>query len=239
MNSENITRLLKDVRQIMKNPLTENGIYYSHDEENMLKGYALIIGPSDTPYFGGFYFFQFEFPTNYPFSPPCVTYMTNNGHTRFHPNLYVNGKVCVSILNTWVGEKWSACQTISSVLLTFCSLLTSDPLLNEPGQTMLSVDNIPYTKSILYQNINFSMCDIILSFPEKFKMFQDVIYESFLKNYDNVYKIVEKENEINKNEEICYNVCIYQMKTIVNYNNLKEKMKKTKDFVLEKLKIKN
>lgn len=40
----------------MKNPLTEQGIHYIHDEGNMFKGTAMIIGPSDTPYADGFYF---------------------------------------------------------------------------------------------------------------------------------------------------------------------------------------
>ena len=96
-------RLLKDVISIIKEPLTENGIYYVHDEGNMLKGYAMIIGPEDTPYHHGFYLFEFDYPSDYPFSPPKVTYHTNDGKTRFNPNLYRNGKVCVSILNTWKG----------------------------------------------------------------------------------------------------------------------------------------
>jgi ubiquitin-protein ligase len=58
ISKETITRLLHDVKHIMKNPLTENGIYYAHDDEDMMKGYALIIGPSDTPYFGGNFFFE-------------------------------------------------------------------------------------------------------------------------------------------------------------------------------------
>ena len=55
LTRDTISRLLRDVRNIMKNPLTENGIYYTHDDEDILKGYALIIGPSETPYFGGNY----------------------------------------------------------------------------------------------------------------------------------------------------------------------------------------
>ena len=60
ISKESVHRLLLDVRQIMKNPLEDNGIYYSHDETDMLRGYAMIVGPSDTPYFGGFYFFKFR-----------------------------------------------------------------------------------------------------------------------------------------------------------------------------------
>jgi hypothetical protein len=54
ITKDTINRLLRDVKQVIKNPLSENGIYYVHDDEDILKGYALIIGPSDTPYFGGF-----------------------------------------------------------------------------------------------------------------------------------------------------------------------------------------
>ena len=46
------------------------------------------------------------YPTEYPFKPPKVTYKTNDGFTRFNPNLYKNGKVCISLLNTWQGEQW-------------------------------------------------------------------------------------------------------------------------------------
>ena len=77
ISKETISRLLRDVKNIIKNPLTDNGIHYIHDEVDMLKGYALIIGPSDTPYFAGNYLFELQYPTDYPHSPPVVTYHTN------------------------------------------------------------------------------------------------------------------------------------------------------------------
>lgn len=61
ISKETIQRLLKDVKNIIKNPLIDNGIHYYHDEEDMMKGYALIIGPEDTPYFGGYYFLNLNF----------------------------------------------------------------------------------------------------------------------------------------------------------------------------------
>ena len=103
ISKNTMSRLIKDVRQILKNPLTENGIYYIHDDTDMMKGYALIIGPEDTPYFGGNYFFELDYPSDYPHSPPKVTYWTNGNNIRFNPNLYTSGNVCVSILNTWTG----------------------------------------------------------------------------------------------------------------------------------------
>ena len=224
IKKETIHRLLKDVKQIIKNPLTDNGIYYSHDESDMMKGYAMIVGPSDTPYFGGFYFFKFDFPYDYPFSPPKVTYMTNDGFTRFNPNLYKCGKVCVSILNTWSGDKWSSCQTLNSVLLTLCSLLNDAPLENEPGHSKKSRDFIAYQKSIEFSNINFAICDLInrskAKIPSPFEIFFPFMKENFLKNYDKILEFIES-NQSNNGERV---VNIYSMTTQVDYVILKHKL---------------
>lgn len=227
ITKDSINRLLKDVRQIMKHPLTDNNIYYTHDDEDLLKGYALIIGPSDTPYFGGYYFFEFNYPFDYPFSPPKVKYMTNDGQTRYNPNLYKCGKVCVSILNTWSGDKWSACQTINSILLTLCSLLNNTPFLNEPGQHTGSRDYIAYNKSIEYSNINFAVCEMVDSsknrVPEQFKMFCPFLKEHFYKNYEQLLDFVVKKNGL---MEVC-SVQIYSMQTHVDYVKLKDKLIET------------
>ena len=161
IKKETISRLLKDVKNIIQNPLTDNGIYYIHDDTDILKGYALIIGPSDTPYFGGNYFFEFTYPTDYPHSPPKVKYLTNGNNIRFNPNLYTCGKVCISLLNTWRGDQWTSCQTISTVLLTLCTLLSKDPLLNEPGVDIKNQDVKPYEEIIEFSNIDIAICDII------------------------------------------------------------------------------
>lgn len=231
VKKETIQRLLKDVKQIIKHPLTDNGIYYSHDDSNMMEGYALIIGPSETPYFGGFYFFKFDYPSDYPFSPPKVKYMTNDGSTRYNPNLYKCGKVCVSILNTWSGDKWSSCQTINSVLLTLCSLLNDSPLENEPGHTKTSTDFIPYQKSIEFSNINFAICELVNrnnnKIPHPFQLFYPFMKNSFIKNYDALLEFVEKK----KDEYGCINVKIYNMNTVIDYVKLKDKLIVTKTII--------
>ena len=61
--------------------------------------HALVIGPRGTPYAGGFFYFLISFTPEYPIKPPHVVLMTTgNGRVRFNPNLYGNGKVCLSIL---------------------------------------------------------------------------------------------------------------------------------------------
>ena len=224
ISRETVHRLLADIKYVFKNPLTDNGIYYCHDEEDIMTGYAMIIGPEDTPYFGGYYFFELSFPTDYPFSPPKVKYMTNDGLTRFNPNLYKCGKVCVSVLNTWSGDKWSACQTINSILLTLCSLLNDTPLLNEPGQTKTHKDYNLYNKSIEYTNIDFAICELLdkskNKIPPKFLSFYPFMKERFLTNYDKLALFIESKKDLNES----YNVHIYQMVTHVKYDTLKYKL---------------
>jgi ubiquitin-conjugating enzyme E2 Z len=235
LKKDTITRLLQDVKQIIKNPLTDNGIYYSHDDEDMLKGYALIIGPKDTPYYGGFYFFEIHYPANYPYSPPHVVYCTNGENIRFNPNLYTNGKVCVSILNTWRGEQWTPCQTITSLLLTLCTLLCKDPLLNEPGVTTSHADFDKYVKIIDYKNIDISILKIVNKsigvYPEKFDFFYSIVKEQFIKTSDDILKYLEnKANE--QQEESIIKTGMYSMTVKINYPELRNKYKETLKQVL-------
>ena len=58
----------------------------------------MIIGLQGTPYEKGFFFFDIEFTKKYPPEPPKVKFITGDGNTRFNPNLYIKGKVCLSIL---------------------------------------------------------------------------------------------------------------------------------------------
>jgi ubiquitin-protein ligase len=231
ISRETVSRLLKDVRQIIRHPLTDNGIYYVHDDVNMLKGYAMIIGPADTPYFGGYYFFEFNFPFDFPFSPPKVKYMTNDGVTRFNPNLYKCGKVCVSILNTWSGDKWSSCQTINSILLTLCSLLNEHPFLNEPGQSLESRDCLAYHKIISYSNIDFAICELINKsrnqIPNQFEIFYPQMIELFYKNYDKLLQIVDSKIEVNEH----LIVQIYSMNAHIDYKKLKAKFLSVKTII--------
>ena len=231
ISKETISRLLKDIKNIIKNPLTENGIYYVHDDTDMLKGYALIIGPSDTPYFGGNYFFEFVYPSDYPHSPPKVKYWTNGNNVRFNPNLYVCGKVCVSLLNTWRGEQWTSCQTISTVLLTLCTLLCKNPLLNEPGVHSKHQDMDSYNEIIEFANLDTAVCDIVTKkngiYMPFFDHFYPFIKENFNKNYEKLLEIATKKNIEFKGEVVNYRTGYYSMNINVDYNKVIEKLKES------------
>ena len=159
LNKITIQRLASDVKFLLNNSI-EN-IYYMHSEESILKGYALIIGNNDTPYSNGYFLFKFNFPENYPFSPPKLKYLTNDGKMRFNPNLYSDGKVCLSLLNTWKGEGWTSTQTIYSILITLSSILNNKPLLNEPGINENNKNIEPYNLLINYKTIEISIINQI------------------------------------------------------------------------------
>jgi len=227
ITKETIKRLLNDVKTIIKSPLSDNGIYYVHDDADILKGYAMIVGPSETPYFGGFYFFKIIYPTDYPHSPPTVSYHTNGDGIRFNPNLYKCGKVCISILNTWRGEQWTSCQTISTLLLALCTLLCKDPLLNEPGIDKKNNDCIKYDKIIDYKNIELAMLGVYNKKPgvyeAEFEMFRPFINEIFLKNLPEVTNFVENKKDIK--ETII--TSMYTLNVVLDYEALLEKVRKT------------
>lgn len=233
ISKETINRLLKDVKHIIKNPLTDQGIYYIHDDSDMLKGYAMIVGPSETPYFGGFYFFEFTYPYDYPHSPPKVKYCTNGNGIRFNPNLYTCGKVCVSLLNTWRGDQWTSCQSISTVLLTLCTLLCKDPLLNEPGVSKRHHDINNYNEIIEYSNLNIAVCDIVRKkkglYLPFFENFYPYVKENFNKNYDNLVKFAEKKlgdiNIQNKN----FKTEFYNIIVSIDYENILHKLSESKE----------
>ena len=109
------------------------GIYYDIDEVDSKKGTGLVFGPEGTPYANCPLFFSVQIPADYPFSSPVVLIITSDGKTRFHPNLYVAGKVCLSILGTYSGPSWVSTLNIGSVFKSILSLLDANPITNEPG----------------------------------------------------------------------------------------------------------
>jgi ubiquitin-conjugating enzyme E2 Z len=232
VTKETMQRLLKDVKYIMKNPLTDQGIYYIHDDTDMMKGYAMIVGPSDTPYFGGFYFFEFTYPYDYPHTPPKVKYCTNANNIRFNPNLYTCGKVCVSLLNTWRGDQWTSCQTISTVLLTLCTLLCSDPLLNEPGVNKGHKDMENYTDIIEFSNLNIAVCDIVTKHKRVYMPFFDNFYpfikENFNKNYEKLLEFAQNRLSEKFKENKVLTTGFYNMIVTIDYKYIISKLQETK-----------
>lgn len=224
MTNININRLAKDIKNILNDPIDD--IYYKHDEENILKGYALIIGPKDTPYEYGYYLFEFTFPENYPFLPPTVKYYTNDGVTRFNPNYYVCGKVCLSLLNTWKGDGWTSCQNIRSILVTLQATLNDKPLCNEPGINENHKYYNAYNNMICYKNIEIAIFGMLLKkyLDKKFLHFYDIIVNEYKKNYKNILKNIENLKLVLKDSSI-QKFSLYASEYLVNFKYLEKLVK--------------
>ena len=220
ITKETTKRLIKDIKDILKEPLETDGIYYKHDDSNILKGYAFICGPNGTQYFGGNYLFEFTFPYDYPHQPPKVEFKTNDGETRFHPNMYRSGKICLSILNTWRGEQWTGCQSIRTILLTIISIMDNIPLLHEPGFTDKHQDVERYNKIIYYKNFDFCVNNIMLekinNSNKIYTLFKEEIINEFKKNKEAILIILEKKQ---KEEKKLIKTGIYNMNIGIDWEN--------------------
>ncbi|RVX13775.1 Ubiquitin-conjugating enzyme E2 7 [Vitis vinifera] len=107
--------LQKQLKDLCKHPVDgfSAGLV---DESNIFEWSVTIIGPPDTLYDGGFFNAVMTFPPDYPNSPPTVRFTSE----IWHPNVYPDGKVCISILHPpgddpngyeLATERWSPVHT--------------------------------------------------------------------------------------------------------------------------------
>lgn len=218
-----ISRIQRDLRVLTETPLVMENIFLIPDEEDIRVVRACIIGPEDTPYENGFYFYEFVFPNNYPYSPPKAKFFSTDGYTRMHPNFYTCGKVCVSILGTWSGPGWTSGQSISSVLLTLRSLMIKNPLWQEPGfYGKKDTVNSNYNTLIKYENIRIGIYNMLQNTPRGFESFRPIMWHHFISKYDKIVKNIDKLKKYN-------NTCIHSPKIFkfsknINLDELKTKL---------------
>lgn len=219
----------KDMKELKKLKLGEQGIYVNFNEDDILKARAIIIGPKNTPYENGILYFNIVFPNNYPYSPPKVMYYSYS-KIRIHPNLYVGipsnnfqGKVCLSIINTWSGPKWTTVMHIGSVLLSLISVLDENPLRNEPGyENIKGKYNDIYNTIVEYDKYRHLILNNGFELGE-FRVFKDVIDAHIDRNKEEIMNKVEKLSKYKKKK---INTNIYGIKSIeIDYNEVKNKLK--------------
>ena len=154
-----IRRLKEELKKYHELKVGENDdekIYaLDYDEADITTIHAVIKGPVDSLYKWKFVRLQMKFRHTYPFAPPEVKFIQFNGH-RIHPNLYVQGKVCLSILNTWTGPKWQPTLNIDTILRTIQSLLDNEPYVHEPEQR----DNTEYNIFVEYHTWRTMFLDL-------------------------------------------------------------------------------
>ncbi|GAV00486.1 hypothetical protein RvY_11325 [Ramazzottius varieornatus] len=207
-------RVARDIHSLYTDTIP--GIVVHANENDITRMLALIKGPEGTPYDGGYFQFYVRCPPDYPISSPRVRLLTTGDNTvRFNPNLYANGKVCLSLLGTWSGPQWSPALNISSLLLSIQSLMCEHPYRNEPGFEKIpetSKESLNYNLVIRHETLRvavISQVSIALGsptpvpasskaggdqrtftqpsqMPEAFRQF---IFRNFLQDYDKFLKI--------------------------------------------------
>jgi len=134
----NIKNFVKHVRKEIKllQSSLPPGITVKGYEDRMDLFSAMIHGPKNTPYEDGVFFFDFQLGSDYPTLPPSCHYISYCSD-RLNPNLYEEGKVCVSLLGTWSGkgtETWTPDSNLLQLLVSIQGLiLVREPYFNEAG----------------------------------------------------------------------------------------------------------
>ncbi|KAJ5874702.1 uncharacterized protein N7529_003132 [Penicillium soppii] len=121
-------RLFHEYKNLSTNPpegITAGPV----SEDDMFYWEALIQGPEETPFEGGVFAAELKFPRDYPLSPPTMKFI---GGGIWHPNVYPNGTVCISILHPpgddpnhyeHASERWSPIQSVEKILISVMSML--------------------------------------------------------------------------------------------------------------------
>ena len=179
-------RLMVDRKRYAELDHDQLGIYCNFSDDNMMNVKAMLIGPTDTPYEGGFYFFDINFNNQYPMAPPKVDFCTLNSNVRFNPNLYKCGKVCLSILGTWSGPGWTSVMNLITVLIDLQSLMNDNPIQNEPGYEKrhwkTDEHSASYRTLVAYHNLTVAQFQMMDKTPPGFECFKEIMERRFLKN---------------------------------------------------------
>ncbi|KAI0788514.1 hypothetical protein C8Q75DRAFT_768744 [Abortiporus biennis] len=149
-----LARLSKEYRALT-NSLPDTILVRAYEDRTDLLR-SLIIGPENTPYENAPFVIDWQLDSNFPQTPPIAHFLSwTNGNGRVNPNLYEEGKVCLSILGTWAGDKnetWNPSR--SSLLQALVSIqglvLVKEPWFCEPAYEKLRGTEEGIVNSRLY-----------------------------------------------------------------------------------------
>ncbi|XP_070275254.1 ubiquitin-conjugating enzyme E2 R2-like [Myotis yumanensis] len=134
--------LMLELKSLQEEPVEGFRIAQVH-ESDLYNWEVAIFGPPNTLYEGGYFKAHIKFPIDYPYPPPTFRFLTK----MWHPNIYGNGHVCISILHPPVddpqsgelpSERWNPTQNVRTILLSVISLL-NEPNTFSPANVHASV----------------------------------------------------------------------------------------------------
>lgn len=133
--------LQMELKSLESTPI--EGFKVTCDDNNIFKWTVAIFGPPGTLYQGGYFKASLNFPSNYPFSPPAMRFLQE----IWHPNVYKNGELCISILHPpgddamsgeLASERWNPTQNVRTILLSVISML-NEPNTSSPANVDASI----------------------------------------------------------------------------------------------------
>ena len=108
------------------------------NDDDLFLWNVVFEGPENTLYEGGYFKAQLKFPDDYPNNPPKMVFKTK----MWHPNIYPDGNVCISILHPpgednmnsqeKAEERWRPILGVESILISVISML-NDPNIESPA----------------------------------------------------------------------------------------------------------
>ena len=135
--------LNRQLRDLQKNE-DNLGISVGLIDDNIYKWSVIFTGPQDTIFEGGFYKAVLTFPQDFPQNPPEMKFITE----MWHPNIYKDGKVCISILHSpgvdrfneqeKAEERWRPSLGVEQIIVSVISML-NDPNCDSPANIDASV----------------------------------------------------------------------------------------------------
>ncbi|CAG9954122.1 unnamed protein product [Clonostachys rosea f. rosea IK726] len=134
-------RLLQELVPLQK----EKWVHIEVDDANLFKWkLGLWVVNPESVWHGAFLKAEMRFPNDYPYQPPTFRFTTRD---IFHPNIYPDGNLCISILHRpgddaqsgeLASERWNVLHGVESVLRSVL-LLMDDPEINSPANVDASV----------------------------------------------------------------------------------------------------
>lgn len=158
-----LRRLMAEHKQLLHNS-PEGIIAGPVNDDNYFEWEAAITGPEGTVFEDGVFIARLVFPQDYPLNPPTMKFVSS----IFHPNIYADGRVCISILHPpgddplgyeKSSERWSPVQSVEKILLSVMSMV-AEPNINSPANVDAAKmwrDDRDKFKKIAHKHVRMSL----------------------------------------------------------------------------------
>ncbi|XP_059621124.1 (E3-independent) E2 ubiquitin-conjugating enzyme [Phlebotomus argentipes] len=175
-NPQQFFRAVQREHKLLRTALP-SGVWVRAFEDRVDLFSVMIEGPKNTPYEDGMFLFDIQLSDEYPLMPPLCYYISYCSD-RLNPNLYEDGKVCVSLLGTWSGrgsETWGPDSSLLQVIVSIQGLiLVAEPYYNEAGYekqkgTQQGMENSRMYNEMAVIKLVQSMTKLMCSPPAIFK----------------------------------------------------------------------